>query len=123
MRTNIYGEKLITCSTKPMTGYYRNGSCNSEEDDTLCIQSVLLLQKISGFFIKRWKRPHYSSPRLEFPGLVPGDHWCLCASRWVEHGKPVLPPMLCSKLLTKRLWNTFLLKNWLSWLLRFYSGK
>lgn len=85
MHTNIYGEKLIPCSTKPMTGYYRNGCCDTDTDDA-GIHSVCVI--VSKEFLE------YSQsigndlitpmPEWSFPGLVPGDRWCLCASRWIE---------------------------------------
>lgn len=85
MRTNIYGEKLVPCSLKPMTGYYRNGCCESGNDDTfvhsVCVIVTAEFLEFSKYVGNDLVTPH---PEWNFPGLIPGDRWCLCASRWVE---------------------------------------
>jgi len=82
---NIFGNPLKECSCKPMTGFYRNGKCSTGPDDrglhTVCAemaQEFLTFTKSLGNDL--------STPRLEwgFPGLKPGDRWCLCARRWKE---------------------------------------
>jgi uncharacterized protein len=95
MHTNIFGEDLKTCSTSPMTGFYRNGCCDSAEDDTfvhsVCVivtQDFLEFSKSVGNDLST---PH---PDWSFPGLVPGDRWCLCASRWVEAWKAGVAPQV-----------------------------
>ncbi len=92
---NVFGEKLIPCSTKPMTGYYRDGCCNTGEDDpgvhTVCIittKEFLEFSKSAGNDLSTPK------PEWGFPGLVPGDRWCLCAPRWVEALKAGFPPFV-----------------------------
>jgi len=95
MHTNIYGEKLIPCSTKPMTGFYRNGCCDSGEDDTFVHSVCVIVTKDFLEFSKNVGNdlitPH---PEWSFPGLVPGDRWCLCASRWVEAWKAGVAPVV-----------------------------
>jgi hypothetical protein len=85
MHTNIYGEELIPCSTKPLTGFYRNGCCDTDNDDpgvhTVCVivtEAFLAYSKSVGNDLTTPR------PQWDFPGLVPGDRWCLCAARWVE---------------------------------------
>lgn len=85
MAKNVFGEDLITCSTTPMTGYYRNGCCETGEEDrgthTVCAQMTeefLVFTKSKGNDLST-PMPHY-----DFPGLKPGDFWCLCALRWLE---------------------------------------
>jgi uncharacterized protein (DUF2237 family) len=95
MGKNVFGEEVITCSTSPMTGFYRNGCCDTGEDDygshTVCAvmtEAFLKFSKESGNDLST-PRPEYG-----FPGLVPGDRWCLCASRWLEaHGAGEAPPV------------------------------
>jgi len=95
MHKNIYGEKLIPCSTKPMTGYYRNGNCNTDDDDlgihSVCVivtkEFLLYSQSIGNDLIT-------PMPEWSFPGLVPGDRWCLCASRWVEAWNAGMAPQV-----------------------------
>jgi uncharacterized protein len=93
MSTNIYGEKLIPCSTKPMTGFYRNGCCDSGNDDAFVHSVCVIVTKDFLEFSKKAGNdlitPH---PEWSFPGLVPGDRWCLCASRWVEAWKAGVAP-------------------------------
>ena len=85
MSKNVFGEELIPCSRKPMTGFYRDGSCNTGEDDlgvhTVCAvmtSEFLTFSKMAGNNLST------AIPEYDFPGLKPGDRWCLCASRWVE---------------------------------------
>lgn len=82
---NVLGNKLVPCSTQPRTGYFRDGCCNTNDDDfgvhTVCAEvtaAFLAFSKQSGNDLST-PRPEYG-----FPGLKPGDRWCLCASRWVE---------------------------------------
>lgn len=76
---------MIACSTAPMTGFYRDGCCETGPDDfgthTVCAvmtEGFLTYTKSAGNDLST-PRPEYN-----FPGLNPGDHWCLCASRWVQ---------------------------------------
>ena len=82
---NVYGEPLEPCSTQPVTGFFRDGCCNTSGDDhgvhTVCAEvteEFLFFSKEAGNDL--------STPRPEFafPGLKPGDRWCLCAARWAE---------------------------------------
>ena len=88
MANNVFGESLITCSTKPLTGFYRDGCCNSGEDD-LGVHSVCIIATADFLEFSSLKGNDLSTPRPEynFPGIKPGDRWCLCASRWVEAWK------------------------------------
>lgn len=88
MASNVFGEPLILCSTKPLTGFYRDGCCNSGEDDagvhTVCI---IATPEFLEFSYSRGNDLSTPRPEFNFPGLKPGDRWCLCASRWVEAWK------------------------------------
>jgi len=80
MAKNVFGENLMLCSSSPMTGYYRNGCCETGEDDrgthTVC---AVMTEEFLTF--SKNKGNDLSTPRPEwnFPGLNPGDKWCLCA--------------------------------------------
>ena len=82
---NVLGSELKSCSTEPLTGFFRDGCCNTANEDlgahTVCVE-------MTAAFLAFSKRAgnDLSTPRPEFafPGLKPGDRWCLCASRWVE---------------------------------------
>jgi len=82
---NVLGDALQPCSTEPMTGFYRTGCCESGPDDegmhTVCVimtERFLAFSKAAGNDLST---PH---PEWGFPGLQPGDRWCLCAPRWQE---------------------------------------
>ncbi|TGM73131.1 DUF2237 domain-containing protein [Leptospira mtsangambouensis] len=82
---NVLGGPLAPCSTRPLTGFFRDGCCNTSDDDigshTVCVlatEEFLESQKQSGNdLITPW-------PQYAFPGVKPGERWCLCASRWLE---------------------------------------
>ena len=92
---NIFGNPITTCSTKPMTGYFRDGCCNTDQNDfgshTVCAEMNELF-----LFYSRSKGNDLSTPRPEFgfDGLIPGDSWCLCAARWLEAEKDGQAPMV-----------------------------
>ena len=82
---NVFGEPLKSCCTNPLTGFYRDGFCHTDPTDrgmhTVCVQitwDFLEYSKIRGNDLSTPK------PEFNFPGLKEGDHWCLCASRWLE---------------------------------------
>jgi uncharacterized protein (DUF2237 family) len=82
---NIFGKPLIPCSTDPMTGFFRNGACDTCAQDrgshTVC--AVMTAEFLA---FSKYVGNDLSTPRPEFgfPGLKPGDHWCLCASRFLQ---------------------------------------
>lgn len=85
MSKNVFGEKLITCSTEPVTGFYRDGCCETGPDDngthTVCAQVTQEFLEYSAAMGNDLMTPR---PEFRFPGLKEGDRWCLCASRWYE---------------------------------------
>ncbi|HRD94342.1 DUF2237 domain-containing protein [Accumulibacter sp.] len=82
---NVLGGLLGSCSEKPMTGFFRDGCCNTSEEDfgshTVCILTTAEFLEFS-----RARGNDLTTPRPEFgfSGLQPGDRWCLCAARWRE---------------------------------------
>lgn len=85
MDKNVFGEKLTVCSTTPMTGFYRNGCCESGDDDR-GVHTVCAVVTVEFLHFSKSAGNDLSTPRPEFmfAGLKPGDRWCLCAARWVE---------------------------------------
>jgi hypothetical protein len=80
---NVYGEPLKGCSERPLTGFFRTGCCHTGPEDlglhTVCVEvtaEFLAFSKARGNDL--------STPQPGFPGLKPGDRWCLCAARWRE---------------------------------------
>ena len=82
---NVLGGELIPCSLDPLTGFYRNGCCETGPHDlglhTVCAvmtEAFLAYSKAAGNDLST------PQPAFGFPGLLPGDRWCLCAPRWKE---------------------------------------
>ena len=82
---NVFDEPLISCSEDPITGFYRDGCCNTSDGDigshTVCIQVTQEFLEYSRFRGNDLSTP---MPDFGFPGRAEGDRWCLCASRWLE---------------------------------------
>jgi uncharacterized protein len=82
---NVLGEPLEICSFKPMTGFYRDGCGNTGQEDvgshTIC---VVMTAEFLAFSKSRGNDLSTPMPDVGFPGLQPGDRWCLCAPRWQE---------------------------------------
>ena len=82
---NVLGEPLQPCSMNPLTGFYRDGCCKTGEDDRG--KHIVCAQRTEDFLNYTKSRGNDLStaiPQFGFPGLKPGDQWCLCASRWKE---------------------------------------
>jgi uncharacterized protein (DUF2237 family) len=82
---NVLGGPLQTCCNSPITGFYRDGCCNTGDDDPG--QHVVCAQVTAEFLaFSKARGNDLSTPQVElgFPGLKPGDRWCLCAARWME---------------------------------------
>jgi uncharacterized protein (DUF2237 family) len=82
---NVLGERLDVCSLAPMTGFYRDGCCNTGREDagshTVC---VVTTAEFLAFSKSRGNDLSTPMPQFGFRGLKPGDRWCLCAPRWQE---------------------------------------
>ena len=92
---NVLGEPLQICSCDPMTGWFRDGTCNSDASDygrhTVCCvitKSFLTYSKAQGNDLST------AMPEYGFPGLTEGNHWCLCASRWKEAFDDGMAPLV-----------------------------
>jgi uncharacterized protein (DUF2237 family) len=90
---NVLGTPLLTCSIDPLTGWFRDGCCRTGKGDhgvhVVCVrvsQAFLEYSKSRGNDLST---PH---PEYQFPGLKPGDRWCLCAARWQEAFKAGCAP-------------------------------
>ena len=82
---NILGQALAPCSIDPMTGFFRNGSCDTCKEDTGS-HTVCAVMTEEFLAYSKYVGNDLSTPRPQwgFPGLNPGDHWCLCASRFLQ---------------------------------------
>ena len=85
IRTNVLGGKLLPCCFSPMTGFYRDGYCRTGPGDyglhTVCIEATAKFLAYSRAVGNDLSTP---VPHYEFPGLQPGDRWCLCVTRWKD---------------------------------------
>jgi uncharacterized protein len=93
---NVLGGRLEPCSVSPRTGFYRDGCCNTGPEDVG--MHVVCVQMTEHFL--EYSREHGNDlstpvPDHEFPGLVPGDRWCVCVARWREaFDAGVAPPVV-----------------------------
>ena len=82
---NVLGGVLVPCSIDPLTGFFRNGCCDTDREDigshTICTQ---VTDEFLGFTAACGNDLTNASPELGFPGLKAGDRWCICAARWKE---------------------------------------
>ena len=82
---NVLGTRLQTCSINPLTGFFRNGCCDTGALDfgshTVCVVTTAEFLAFSKSCGNDLSTPH---PEFDFSGLQPGDRWCLCAPRWQE---------------------------------------
>jgi uncharacterized protein len=90
---NLLGQALEPCSTEPLTGWFRTGCCETDETDVG--RHVVCIAVTEAFLAFSKQRGNdLSTPRPGFPGLAPGDRWCVCAARWKEaHDAGVAPPV------------------------------
>ena len=93
---NVLGGKLEICCTSPMTGFYRDGKCSTGGGDfgahVVCAQ---MTSEFLAFTRSLGNDLSTPVPAFDFPGLQPGDRWCLCASRWKEAlDKGMAPPVV-----------------------------
>jgi uncharacterized protein (DUF2237 family) len=93
---NVWGEDLVPCSYDPLTGYYRDGCCQTDADDhgthVICAR---MTQEFLIFSLQRGNDLMTPRPEYRFAGLEPGDRWCLCALRWKEALEAgVAPPVI-----------------------------
>ncbi len=93
---NVVGGELLSCSGEPLTGFYRDGCCSTGPEDegshTVCAvmtEEFLTFSRLAGNDLST------PVPEWGFPGLRPGDRWCVCASRWLEaHHAGHAPPVV-----------------------------
>ena len=88
MELNVFGNPLISCCTTPAAGYFRDGLCRTMSQDsgthTVC---ALVTQEFLDYSASKGNDLMTPMPHWQFPGLKPGDRWCLCISRWIQAEK------------------------------------
>lgn len=93
---NVFGAELVPCSYDPLTGYFRDGCCNTDEQDhgthVVCAR---VNQQFLEFSLSRGNDLMTPRPEYRFAGLKPNDRWCLCVTRWKEaFDAGVAPPVV-----------------------------
>jgi uncharacterized protein (DUF2237 family) len=93
---NVFGREIALCGSQPKTGFFRDGCCNTGPQDrgshTVCAR---VTKEFLEFSKARGNDLSTPVPAYGFPGLTPGDRWCLCAARWKEaFDAGVAPPVL-----------------------------
>ena len=100
---NIFDEQLEECSCDPLTGFFRSGCCETSEQDlgshTVC---ALMTEEFLEFSFKKGNDLISAVPQFDFPGLKPGDKWCLCANRWLEAYEAESAHLILAKATHKR---------------------
>jgi uncharacterized protein (DUF2237 family) len=96
--TNVLGGPLHPCSAEPRTGFYRDGCCNTGPEDLgLHVVCTQVTAEFLAFSAARGNDLSTPMPEFGFPGLKPGDRWCVCAGRWREALEAgVAPPVVLS---------------------------
>jgi uncharacterized protein (DUF2237 family) len=102
---NIKKMPIEPCSLEPLTGFYRNGCCDTGENDrgihTVC---VILTEEFLEFSKNVGNDLSTPIPEYDFPGLLPGQKWCLCANRWLEaYNSGQAPPIIAESTNIKTL--------------------
>lgn len=93
---NVLGEPLQSCSTEPLTGFYRDGCCRTGQGDAgVHVVCAEMTDEFLLFSQSRGNDLTTPNPMYQFPGLAAGDRWCLCAQRWREALEAgVAPPVV-----------------------------
>jgi len=93
---NVLGGALAVCSTSPLTGFYRDGCCNTAAEDVgIHVVCARMTREFLDFERARGNDLVTPVPDAQFPGLKPGDRWCVCAGRWREaFDAGVAPPVV-----------------------------
>ena len=92
---NVFGKPLKICCLNPLTGYFRDGFCKTITEDTgthtVC---AIVSKEFLDFSASKGNNLKTPNPHWQFPGLIPGDKWCLCVSRWLEAEKEGIAPKI-----------------------------
>jgi uncharacterized protein (DUF2237 family) len=95
---NVLGGPLEACCHEPLTGFYRDGFCRTGASDRgVHVVCAEMTEEFLAFSVERGNDLVTPQPQFGFPGLVPGDRWCVCADRWAEAlAAGVAPPVVLS---------------------------
>jgi uncharacterized protein (DUF2237 family) len=95
MALNVLGQPLVPCSFEPLTGFFRDGCCKTDEEDIGShLVCAIVTQDFLEFSLSKGNDLITPRPEYQFPGLVAGDQWCLCLNRWIEAVQAECAPMI-----------------------------
>lgn len=95
MALNVLGTELEACSLDPLTGFFRNGSCDTcGEDNGMHTVCALMSKEFLEFSAQRGNDLRTPYEEFKFPGLRPGDMWCICMDRWLEAYEAGVAPLI-----------------------------
>lgn len=82
---NVLGQPLVPCSFDPLTGYFRDGCCKTNDEDLGShLVCAIVTEDFLQFSLSKGNNLITPVPAYQFPGLIAGDQWCLCIHRWLE---------------------------------------
>ena len=112
---NVYGDSIEECCSNPITGFYRDGFCRTDElDRGLHVVCAKMTEDFLSFSKSKGNDLSTPKPEFNFPGLKEGDSWCLCAERWKEAHEHGFAPKIYLKKTNKKALNVIdidILKN------------
>jgi uncharacterized protein len=92
---NVFNEPLVPCSFQPLTGFFRDGCCRTTNEDTgTHVVCAIMTEDFLRFSASKGNDLSTPIPEYGFPGLQPGDQWCLCVMRWVEALSEGMAPLV-----------------------------
>ena len=92
---NVFGQTLLPCCFDPLTGFFRDGYCNTNQQDSgTHIICALMTDPFLTFSRDRGNDLITPVPEFNFPGLVNGDYWCICILRWIEAYENQMAPRI-----------------------------
>ncbi|WP_114653851.1 DUF2237 family protein [Polynucleobacter necessarius] len=92
---NVLGQPLVPCSFDPLTGFFRDSCCKTNEQDLGShLACAIVSNDFLQFSLKRGNDLITPRPEYQFPGLIAGDQWCLCLNRWIEALEANCAPMI-----------------------------
>jgi uncharacterized protein (DUF2237 family) len=95
MAKNVFGDELAVCSADPVTGFFRNGKCDTNgQDRGMHMVCAEMTEEFLEFSREHGNDLSTPIPENGFPGLVPGDYWCLCLPRWIQAYQAGMAPRL-----------------------------
>ena len=95
MALNVLGQPLVPCSFEPLTGFFRDGCCKTDEEDIGShLVCAIVTKDFLQFSLSKGNDLITPRPEYQFPGLEAGDQWCLCLNRWIEAVQAECAPMI-----------------------------